>query len=66
VHEILLRVTADALMPTVPPAPVTVIPLPVAEAAIGLVRPIAAALLPESVTDTVAITPSAIVVAFIP
>ena len=66
VHEILLRVTAGALMPTVPPVPVTAIPLPAAEAAIGFVSPIAAALLPESVTDTVAMTPSPIVVAFIP
>jgi hypothetical protein len=66
VHAILLRVTAGALMPTVPPVPVTAIPLPSAEAAIGLVSPIAAALLPESVTDTVAMTPSSIVVASIP
>ena len=66
VHAILLRVTDGALTPTVPPVPVTAIPLPAAEAAIGFVSPIAAALLPESVTDTVAMTPSPIVVAFIP
>ena len=66
VHEILLRVTAVAPTPTVPPVPVTAIPLPAADAAIGLVSPIAAALLPESVTVTVAMTPSAIALEFIP
>ena len=65
-HPRLLIVGAEPGTLTVPPAPVIVIPLPAGEAPSGLTTPIVAALLPESVTVTVATAPSPMVVEFIP
>src|SRR5579872_3320103 len=61
-----LTAGADRGTLTVPPALVIVIPLPAADAPRGLMTLIVAAVLPASVTVTVATTPSPIVVAFIP
>jgi hypothetical protein len=65
-QEMPLTVTGGVLTLTVPPVAVAVIPLPLADAPKALVSPMAAPLLPDNVTATVATTPSLMVVVFIP
>ena len=65
-HPRLLIVGAETGTLTVPPVPVIVMLPPAGAAPSGLATPIAAALLPASVTVTAATSPSPIVVAFIP
>ena len=65
VHTRLLTVTGVTAVVTVPPVPVIEMPVPEGAAPSTLVTPMDA-VLPESVTATVATTPSAMVVAFIP